>query len=306
LTPIFFAAAFLLILAVAAIMLPALLRRAPPGLAAPRHEDGNLEVLRAERAELEKERAAGNLDEAAFRAAEEELRRRLLEEGGLESRTPSSDARPSPAAACALVFLLLAGGFAGYFLLGEPEALNGAAKAETAAVPESAGAMIAKLEARLKEAPEETESWLLLARLYKAEGRFDEAVAVYEKVEQSRAKADDANFLADYAEALAMRVVAANAQTSERGDRPAAFRGKPRRLLLAALARTPDHPKALFLAGAAALEADEAQKAREHWEKLLPAVEEGSELQRLLTGQLERLRARQKTENRAEAAPQKR
>ena len=53
----------------------------------------------------------------------------------------------------------------------------------------------------------------------------------------------------------------------------------------------PEYGHALFLAGAAALEAGDKAKAADYWEKVLPQVEPGSELHTLLQDNITRIRA---------------
>jgi cytochrome c-type biogenesis protein CcmH len=62
-------------------------------------------------------------------------------------------------------------------------------------------AMVAKLAARLEQNPDDANGWAILARSYATMQRFPEAVAAYAKA--AALTRDDANLLADYADALA-------------------------------------------------------------------------------------------------------
>jgi len=296
----FLIAAACLILLPVAFLFPVLLKRrnAPVQSPATAH---NLQILREQLTDLERERAAGLLGEDDFAEARDDLERRLIEENALGDKAAShaplqSSVRNSPLTAVLLVLVLVLGGFSGYYVLGTPQALEAEnlgkpAGHPTAAMPtqEQITAMIAQLEAHLAENPGDEVGWLNLAQTYQVLGRSADAVAAYAKVE-ARIE-EDPDLLADYAEALAL-----TAMPEKPGDAPpSAFRGKPRSLLLQALKLDPDHNKALFLAGAAAFEAGDKEEAASHWEKLLPHVEVGSELHTLLVTNIERIRAQTPT-----------
>ncbi|MDR2637927.1 MAG: c-type cytochrome biogenesis protein CcmI [Zoogloeaceae bacterium] len=292
------AAAFLVVLSVAFLLFP-LLRRPSSPPSAEAGEAGNLAILREQLAELERERAAGKLDEADFVQAKTELQYRLLEENRPGAAEKAADGRSSPLLAAMCVLFLVACAFSGYILLGNPAALEPELFPQAAAQPsaEQFAEMTARLETHLRENPEDEQGWLMLARSYKALDRIQDAVAIYEKIEERLP--DDAGVLADYAEALSL--AALPAQKTGGGT---VFKGKPRQLLSRALELDPNHGKALFFAGAAAMEAGEREKAAEYWQRLLPQVEEGSELHALLTENIARFQA-EREENRKAAGKAK-
>lgn len=240
----------------------------------------NLAILRDQLAELEKEKAEGTLSDADFTQAREELQRRLLEEV-----EPTPAVTQSPGAgnqktifALLIVLPLLAG--LGYTLLGSPKALDPEARAPRQEMtPEMITGMVAKLEARLQENPGDTKGWLMLARSYKVMGRYDDAAKAYGKAES--ALGGDASLLADYAETLVM--------AENKG-----FKGKPAKLIAQALKVDPQNPHALLLAGAAAMEGGQKELAANIWEKLLPMVEPGSEVEAMLKSSIEKARGRAK------------
>ncbi|MDR0233639.1 MAG: c-type cytochrome biogenesis protein CcmI [Zoogloeaceae bacterium] len=287
----FLIAALLLVLLPLAFIFPVLLKRGNT-LVRSSPSSRNLHILREQLAELERERAAGLLSESDFGEAREDLERRLVEEDALPVENQAAPvasgqnaARNAPLAAVLLTLLLVIGGFSGYLRLGTPVALEAETLAHaTEPTPEQISGMVLRLEEHLKQNPEDEEGWLNLAQACQMLGRPAEAVAAYGRVEASLN--DSPDLLTAYAEALAL-----TAMPQKPDDKPAAFQGKPRRLLLQALKLDPEHPKALFLAGAAAFEAGDKQEAATHWEALLPHVETGSEIHALLIANIGRIRA---------------
>jgi cytochrome c-type biogenesis protein CcmH len=136
--------------------------------------------------------------------------------------------------------------------------------------------MVEGLEARLKANPDDPEGWAMLARSHKFMGNMAAAAADYAHIENDPLMAGNPDMLSDYAESIAL---------SGKG-----FKGKPTQLLAKALKLAPDHPNALLLAGAAALEAGDKAKAVGYWEKVLPQAPEGSQMHAFIAGQIERLK----------------
>ena len=225
----------------------------------------NLAIFRDQLAELERERQEGLLAAADFDHARQELQRRLLDEAGPAADAAAGAAAPSRKAALALLVLLPLGAALGYALLGNPAA-------RTAPPPPPANAgfdqkqiddLVARLAERLRNNPDDTKGWLTLARSYKALGRYEESVKAYVKAE--KVINDDPDLLASYAEAVAM----ANGQN---------LAGKPLQLIERALKINPKHVWSLYLAGAAAMQANDIKKGIAYWETALPLADPDSEL----------------------------
>lgn len=270
------AAALLLATVVVLLLLP-LWRATRAPAAPPIQRSVNLAILRDQLAEIEREQAEGTLTPSEYEETKSELQRRLLEEvGPVGEVAPAVRSQPARRTAVVLLFVIPLAAIAGYALLGTPRALD---PAQTAPQPkmtaEQIAAMVDRLSARLQSNPDDMAGWLMLARSYKALGRYDEAVAAFAKAE--KAIGDDPDQLASYAEALAM--------ANRRG-----LAGKPRQLVERALQIDPRHGLALFLAGAAAMEAGDSAQAIARWESLLEQVEPGSEIDQLLRGNIDKLR----------------
>ena len=270
--------ATLLIVVVAAFILPPLWL----GLRAPRpkaeRKEANLAIFRDQLRELETEKSEGMLAEADFEQARRELQRRLLEEVEPEAVTQAAAANHAPSRKTAIAILLLLPVLAllGYGVLGRPQALDPMQTAARPKVsPEQINAMVAKLAERMQANPDDMQGWLMLARSYKTMGRYEDAAAAYGKAE--KVINDDPELLASYAETLAM--------ASGTG-----LKGKPAQLIARALKLDPKQPHALFLAGAAAMEAGDKKQGIAYWEALLPQVEPGSEIDQLLRSGIDKMK----------------
>ncbi len=270
--------ATLLIVVVAAFVLPPLwLGLRAPGASADRKE-ANLAIFRDQLRELEREKGEGTLAETDFEQARRELQRRLLEEVEPEAGgAPVASHAPSRKTAIALLLLLPILALLGYGMLGKPQALD---PMQTAAQPkmtaEQINAMVAKLAERMQANPDDMQGWLMLARSYKTMGRYEDAVAAYGKAE--KVIDTDPELLASYAETIAM--------AAGKG-----LQGKPAQLIERALKLDPQQPHALFLAGAAAMEAGDNRKGIAYWEALLPQVEPGSEIDQMLRSGIDKMKA---------------
>ena len=269
--------ATLLIVVVAAFLLPPLWLGLRRNDAKASRKEANLAVFRDQLSELEREKTEGTLADADFDQARRELQRRLLEEVAPEAEgAGKATYGPSRKMAIALLLLLPVLAVVAYGILGNPKALD---PAQTAAqpkmTPEQINAMVARLAERMQANPDDMQGWLMLARSYKAMGRYDEAAAAYAKAE--KVIDDDPELLASYAETIAM--------ASGNG-----LKGKPGQLIARALKIDPQHPHSLFLAGAAAMEAGDNRKGIAYWEALLPQVEPGSEIDQMLRSGIEKMK----------------
>lgn len=271
--------ALLLVALTAALLLPPLWRGARAGGDEADRQSANLAILRDQLAELEREKAEGSLADADFEQAWRELQRRLLEEVEPGSAAAPAAGRPQRRLAIVLAILLPLASLAGYGLLGNPQALDPASRvAKPQMTPEQINAMVARLAERMQANPDDLQGWLMLGRSYKALGRYDDAVKAFARAESLIM--DDPDLLAVYAETLAM----ANGK---------GLAGKPRQLVEKALKLNPQHGHSLFLAGAAAMEAGDNAQGIAYWQALLPQVEPGSDIDRMLREGIDKMQAKQ-------------
>ncbi len=138
-------------------------------------------------------------------------------------------------------------------------------------------AMIEQLAQRLKEKPDDADGWSMLGRSYNAQGKMALALSAYKKALELRP--DDAQALADYADALAV--------TNNRS-----LDGEPERLIQKALGLDPKNVKALALAGTIAYNRADFRLAAAHWQQAVSASDPQSEFTRQLQGALDDARQR--------------
>ena len=127
----------------------------------------------------------------------------------------------------------------------------------------SAGAAVGEpvrrddLVRHLARNPRDGRAWVVLARQEFADERFADAAYAYEKaLAASNKVATDPAIWCEYADALGM---------TQNGR----LEGRPRELVMKALAMNAAHPKALEMAGSAAFERGEYESAVSYWRQLL-------------------------------------
>ena len=167
--------------AMAAVMVVALLwpllRRREDGPAA---ADYDRTVFRDQLSELEQDLQRGLIDSGEAEAARREIERRLLQTDSMEKpQAPRGVPWWRHAALLLVVCLPPLLGVALYLQLGTP-GLPGLPLAERdPGGPLETGLLVARLEQRIAEAPEDIEARLVLAQVFERRGRFSEAAAVY-------------------------------------------------------------------------------------------------------------------------------
>ncbi len=220
-----------------------------PPRAKGRHE-ADLTLYRAQMDELEREHAAGRLDEAAFSAARTEVQRRILS-------APADAAGQANGRAAALLlaglFVIPAIGLGFYLWHGAP-GVPAAPYVEREAAAARDDALLAQLRARLAMAPPQSEAarqgWLLLGNAERGRGRLDAAADAFARVLAIRPDSGIA------AELVELHI--------QRGDTDAAFT-----LLSTALREAPRDPRLRYLSGLLEARAGRPQNARSVWQALL-------------------------------------
>ncbi|HEY4253466.1 MAG TPA: c-type cytochrome biogenesis protein CcmI [Roseomonas sp.] len=257
--------AALAILALAPLVL-ALLRPARPR--------GRAEADRAlyatQRAELDRERAEGRLDEASHRAALLELQRRLLAAPQSEPVAQPRRASGPLLSALALVPLLALGL---YLLRGTPD-MPSAPYALRHEVAEQEEALVAALRARLAQADPSSDAarqgYVLLGNAERSRGRDDAAIEAWTRALAARF---DPGLAADVAEIQIER---------DRADAALA-------LLQRALAARAGDPRLRFLSGLAEARANRPDAARATWQALLADAPPDATWRGMVQRQLEAL-----------------
>lgn len=275
----FYAACTALLLFVLGVLTLPLLRRGGRHDLAPDAEAAQVAVHRDQLREIERERAAGTLNETQFAAARGQIEARLGEELAAMPRTAEAVPRrpanshaswrgPASLVAAATAAVVIAGAWALYARLGTPQAIerqpgqvvnSDLATAGKAATPDGAPlpsmeVLAQRLALKLRtQTPDDAEGWALLARSYVEIKQYREAADAF--AQAAKRIPDDATLLADYADALGM-------------SRGKTLRGEPAALVQRALKADPNHPKALALAASAAFDDKQYRDAIAYWERL--------------------------------------
>lgn len=278
----FLAAAAALVAVTLLFLLWPLLRR-PPASAEITRTAINAGIYRDQFAELDRDLAAGSLSQADFEEGRRELQRRLLEDAGAEAKSVPAGRRAGLSALLIGLALPLAAGLL-YFSLGNLPALSPESAQPPAITAQQIEDMVAKLAARMEANPDDPRGWVMLARSYKAMGRYEEATQAFAKA--GAVVDEDPRLLADYAEALAFA-----------GG--GSLRGRPTELIGRALKLDPNHPEALVLAGTAAHERGDFKAAADYWERLLKQLPPDSEDAQTLADSIDQARAAAKKQGKA-------
>lgn len=234
-------------------------------------------IFRQQFDELEQDKLNGMLDEAQYELAKSELERRLLNEGG----APTTEAflfKPDLRLAGGILIVLPLSAILLYFHFGSPQSvftpvIRSDAGLMQSGTPESNAehsrmggdleSLLDSLKVKLEKHPDDGSGWALLARSYVELKRHAEAVLAYERA--VRIIPDDAQLLADYADALAV----ANGHN---------FAGLPETLASRALKLDPHNIKALLLAATMAYERKDYAQAIDFWQRLQQDLPTDSEL----------------------------
>ena len=273
----FWIIAALFILLALWFVLPPLLQKADNDQGADMRA-ANVLIYKDQFQEMEADLKNGLMSEEQYQQDKEELERRLLE----DVKVTDSGSSPSPATrkfAYGVATAIPIGVIAFYLTVGNPKALSPSLPTADSPTQVQGGPMsgqeiaanVDKLAKRLEQNPNDAAGWLMLARSYTSLERFSDAASAYARAIALNDR--DATVWADYAEARAM----------SSGQRLA---GKPTEAVNRALQLDPKNQKALALAGSAALEAGEYQKAVDYWQKLLPLLPPGSEFAQTVSDEI--------------------
>ena len=276
----FWIIAALLILLAFWFILPALLQK-PGAEEEVERREANILVYKDQERELDADLSNGLIGKEQYELEKAELERRLLEDVKSKSEITAAKKNHLNAYTYGVAAFIPIAAVALYFVVGNPNGVTAVATAP--AIPQSApnqpggmsdqqiAANIQKLADRLKQNPNDVQGWTMLARSYMMQERFTDAASAYEKL--TTLNSNDADAWADYAEALAL----ANDQN---------LAGRPTEALNRALKIDPRNQKALDLAGSAAFQARDYQKAIDYWQQLLKLLPAGSEELQTVTEQI--------------------
>jgi cytochrome c-type biogenesis protein CcmH len=284
----------LLIVIALAFVLPPLLQKGSRGetLSDQERRDANIAIYRDQLSELETDLQNGLIEQQQYVQDREEIERRLLEDisatnNGKGKSTPAGTGHYSTIYLLALGIPLIAVSF--YLKVGDLKAIGRIpTQSATSAATEQMGdrsqaqieANVAALAKRLESNPADGEGWLMLARSYSSMERYSDAASAYERA--AKVKPDDADLLAEYAFATAMST---NRQ----------LQGKPQELINQALKVDPNNLKALELAGSAAFQGRQYEKAIDYWQRVVNKVPANSEVAQSVNSRIDEAKSLLKT-----------
>lgn len=238
----------------------------------------NLEILRDQMAEMDADLANGLLTPELYEQGKRELQARLLDEVKEPQAAAALPRNPHKILAMVIAVLLPVAVLGIYFKLGN---LNAFLPQDKHASAEGFGMVLSdsalkELEDKLAKNQNDPEGWLLLARSYVNMERYADAVKAFDKLTQL--VPNEAQLWADYADALAM-------------VHEQSLVGGPTKLLDKALQLDPNNPKALALAGSAAMERGDYAVAIKYWENLLQQLpDKGSEDGKMIAAGIQQAR----------------
>lgn len=217
------------------------------------------QLLRLERDRDEKMIAPEDYEQARM-----ELQRRLIEDASVADATVTLKPPKKTLFAVGIALPALAVGL--YLWLGSPTTLNPSGPQHKVDAAELNG-MLEGLAKKLEKEPNNLQGWAMLTRSYKAVGRNAEAEHAFGRA--GTLLDSDAQLLADYADVIA---------TNAGGN----LGGKPTELIEKALKVDPSNGMALWLAGTAAFQRSDFDKAIRTWESLKQQLSPGSEDEQML------------------------
>jgi cytochrome c-type biogenesis protein CcmH len=228
----------------------------------------NAAVYRDQMAELDREFVMGNLSYEELKAARDELSERLLadvadlDDAAKPAALVSTVVWRKPWLSIALlVFVVPVSSMLMYSVLGEPAALDPMAlkqgvDSSAEVTPEKLTEMATALTRRLQDEPNSMEGWVMLGRVQRARGHFEEAAEAFAK---ALTLSRDDNLSIERAEVLAQK-------------NGGSFAGEPWSIIQRVLTADPHHLNALFLAGSASYAEMNFTTALRYWERAREVV----------------------------------
>jgi cytochrome c-type biogenesis protein CcmH len=231
----------------------------------------NAAVYRDQMEELDREFVMGNLSYEELKVARDELSQRLLIDVDAQAAPQTSaDAGPASSpvvwrkpwlAIGVMVFVVPVASMLMYSVLGEPAALDPLALKQgvgssSEVTPEKLTEMAIALTRRLQDEPNSMEGWVMLGRVQRARGHYEESAEAYAK---ALALSRDDNLSIERAEVLAQK-------------NGGSFAGEPWLIIQRVLTADPLHLNALFLAGSASYAEMNFNTALRYWERAREVV----------------------------------
>jgi cytochrome c-type biogenesis protein CcmH len=231
----------------------------------------NISIARERLAELETQLEQGDINQDQYEQSRDEIESAMLDDADVTAETVSE----LPTSYKRNIFIMLSvipfAAFGLYQYWGEPDAIASNPKpaastnnphTEQAQHAGSIDQMLAKLEARLAENPNDPKGWYMLGRSYMVQKHYDKATEAFRTL---RAQVgDQPEVLLGLADAMTM---------ARQGN----MHGEPFSLVKRALELAPDNVTALWLAGLGYQGEGDLPTAINLWQKLLPLLSKDPE-----------------------------
>ncbi len=216
------------------------------------HKQANLEITRQRLHDLEKEAENDLIASDQIGAIRGEAETTLLLETPNQEQTQSTrNPKFNKLWTTLIVIFVPVCAFFIYLSVGAPTALLDASEQPIQQPGQQLEQLVAQLEQRLQDNPDDAQGWLVLAQTSMMMQRYDESVKAMENL--YRLKGDEPDVLSRYADALTM---------ANQGR----FTDKARELIKKSLSLNPNHVHTLWLAGVQAYQAEQFDKAIEFFQ----------------------------------------
>jgi len=232
----------------------------------------NISIIKEQLAVLETSLATGEVTQEQYQQARDELEASLLqdtteEEINVDLKMMQLHGRWI---AVMLGFILPVFIIAGYALLGTPKVFDKEQNQVQALAPHAEGnknmpsldVMLARLEQKLIDQPDNLDSWMMAGRSYMSLKRYADAKRVLQKA--YALASDNPAVMLRYADAITM-------------SRGGSISGEAFALIKKALVKEPHNIMGLWMAGLAYEEQADYKKAITYWQKLEPLLTENPE-----------------------------
>ncbi len=207
--------------------------------------------------EIETDRSRGLLSDADVDVATTNAARMLIATSATSQRSPAlieADIQRKKIVSVIVLLLLPFMSFSLYSTLGAGDGGLQSPNAQSQQKPEDLLQALQKIEAHLKDHPDDGVGFEVVAPVYSRMGKLPQAINAYKQALRLLGETPERN--ANYAEAL---IVERNGEVSPEAER----------VLMAAVSAEPDQPKANYYLGAAAEQRGDTSKASEIWRALL-------------------------------------
>jgi len=276
---LFWIIAAAMLLAALALLLPTLLR--PKQFVDRDLNQININIAKQRLKELEAEYQAGQHSDAQYQQIQKDLEQQLandLEKGQAPETAKNIQSSKLVAIIIASTVPILA--ITMYITRGNIDDMDFSGPGAGADAPmnmiskngtaPSIDEMIATLEEKLADKPNNPQGWFMLARSYMSLKQYDKSIPAWEKL-LGLIGQEEPDVLVQYADALAM---------TQKGR----LAGKPTEQILKALALDPNNTQGLWLAGMAMQEQKDDMGALNYWRRLEPNMDDDPESQVALRG----------------------